>query len=240
MPSFLLALLLALWPGATDDAPAASSVQAAAEAMLARQYPGVAPRLEVRVLRTHGLPEATWPLRVHLPASAEVPRARVQVAVEAETAPGTWTSAGWAMLYVAHYDSVLIPQTDLAKDAELPAESLTAGWMETTRFRGQPLHPDQARALMATHSTLYATRRLPTGRALRTDDVRPPYAANTGDVLVVRYQRGRIQLDLRARARERGFPGDLIRAYADDTDIMYRVRLTGPGTASWIETLSAR
>lgn len=226
------------WIGAPADSlsEASASVQQHAQTILADRFPGESNRLDVRVLRMSNDVEATASARVEFPVLNRVPRGRTQVRVQTHTGNNQWQDAGWAQVYVAHYDSVMMTRRTLSGDEEITADDVYVAWMETTRFRGEPLRASDFEAFRADHP-LFATRRLSDGRALRESDVRPPHAATTGSRVEMRYIRRGVLLRVRCKAREPGFIGDVIRLYAPDTDVTYRARLTGPGTAEWIETL---
>ncbi|ARA94807.1 flagella basal body P-ring formation protein FlgA [Rhodothermaceae bacterium RA] len=240
---FVLLVLPAFRPGPLPDPSeqAAAQVRAAARAWLEARYPSLAPRMEVRVLRLSPeaqdtLAAAALPLRINAPGRAALPRGRTQVALLGGNDTAGWSRLGWALLYVAHYDSVLIPTRRMAADEPLTEDALRTAWVETTTFRGEPLTPAAFRALRA-DGELLAERSLREGRPLRRSDVRPPYAAEVGDAVAMRFQRGRITLLLPCKAREPGFVGDVIRLYSPDTRTTYRARLTAAGAAEWIETL---
>ncbi|MEZ4701571.1 MAG: flagella basal body P-ring formation protein FlgA [Rhodothermales bacterium] len=207
----------------------------AAQSALAEQYPGHEERMEIRLVRTGGDAPADAPLRVRLPAGAGVPKGRIQANLQALSPDGAWQDAGWAQFYVAHFDSVAVPTRALNKDAEIGPDDLVFAWMETTRFAGDPLTPALLRDLAT--APLFAHRHLQADRALQRTDVRPAYAADTGEPLDMIYQRDQLTLIVKGQARSPGFVGDIIRFYAPTTKSMYKVRLTGPGAAEWLETL---
>jgi flagella basal body P-ring formation protein FlgA len=224
-------LALALMPLAA--AAPVPGVAAAAEAVLAERFPDEAHRFEVRVLRTGGAVDETAPLRIDLPSGGEVPRGHTKVDVLARAASG-WERTGWALLYVAHFDSVVVARRSVRRnDAVAPADLGTA-WLETTSFHGEPL---RAVDLAAWGPDLFADRPLREGRALRRGDLRPPFAADTGEAVTLHFQRGAITLELPCHAREPGFVGEEIRLYSSTTDATYRARLTAPGVATWTATL---
>ncbi len=230
-----LALLAALASGPAWGQPAESlpqRIQAAAGEALATRYPDDAHRFRVRIRRLdQGLEAADATLRIALPAAQDVPRGLTQTPVYVGG-----QKTGWALLYVAHYDSVAVPQADLRAGDALTPDQVETAWIETTRFRGEPLRAADLRALSAA-GPVYASRTLRAGRALRHGDLRPPYAADTGEAVEMTYQRGALTFRLRCKAREPGFAGEAIRLYAPTTDAVYRARLTEAGRAEWIETL---
>lgn len=229
----LLSMLLA--PGAfAAESSGDDPILSAATSMLAERYPTEVHRLEVRLVRSGGEVTA-GPLRLEFPATGTLPKAHTQVDVLTETQSG-WQKSGWALLYVAHFDSVVVAGARLGLNAEVQPEQLYVAWMETTRFRGAPLRPADFRVLAET-GPLFATRTVRDGTALRTTDLRPPYAADTGDTVLMQYQRAGMTLELTCKAREKGMNGDEIRLFSPDTGQTYRARLTGPGTAAWTETL---
>ena len=208
-------------------------VRAAARAALAAQFPEAVHRLDVRVRRVSGDLRPLDRFRVVLPAADGLPRGTTQATLEAHDGDG-WQAAGRALLYIAHFDSVMMTRATLASGAPVPPEAVNATWVETTNFRGDPLTPPAFRRLAA---EAVAARRLPEGRLLRLSDLRPPYAAETGEAVLLRYRRGGLAFELPCTARAPGFRGDAIRLFCASTGKTYRARLAEPGTADWIETL---
>ena len=115
---------------------------------------------------------------------------------------------------MAHYDSVLVTTRTIGPSDAISRDDVDVVWRETTRFRGTPL----SAAVFQQDAPLRADRHLQSGRMLRENDVRPPYAVDTGQTVTVQYQRGRLRMTLRCKAREPGFVGDVIRVYAPDND----------------------
>lgn len=208
-----------------------SRTQHLAERQLARRYGAAAQRMQVRVRRVQGV--ESMPVQVRFPSSGDAPRGTIQVRVETRAGGAT---EGWALLYIAHFDSVMVAQHVLASNAPITVDAVAPAWVETTRFRGEPLRPSAFQALQRV-GPLVAARRLRAGQALRAGDVRGPYAADTGEAVLMQYQRAGLRLRIPCTAREPGFAGDTIRLYAPSTRTMYRARLTGSGTAEWTETL---
>ncbi|QXD16014.1 flagellar basal body P-ring formation chaperone FlgA [Rhodocaloribacter litoris] len=231
-------LLLGPMPGqvaAGEPDTLRERLQAAAETLLADRFPEDAPRLRVRVLRTGGEIDPEAALRLRLPAGDGLPRAHIQVDVLGTENGQGGLKTGWALLYIAHFDSVVVARHDLEAGAPVTPGDVSTAWMEVTRFRGEPLRARDFRALA--RDGAFAARMLRAGRALRKDDLRPPLAADTGEAVLMHYRRGSISLRLTCKAREPGLVGDIIRLYFPDAEVTYRARLTGPGTAEWIETL---
>ena len=234
-----LRVLLIGWIGWIAMAPASSAQPANADALrvatraaLAASFADEVHRLAIEVKRASGGAETVDRPRVAFRTLDELPRGAAQVRVFRRQ--GTrWTRAGWALLHVAHYDSVLVTGRTLTPGDAITPDDVRTRWRETTRFRGTPL----TAAAFERHDALYAARHLRAGRLLRDGDVRPAYAADTGQSVTVQYQRGLLQMRIRCKAREPGFVGDVIQVYAPDNDTAYRVRLTRPGRATWIETL---
>ncbi|GAB5519414.1 MAG: hypothetical protein RhofKO_16650 [Rhodothermales bacterium] len=222
----VLAFAISLFLVASD---AEQAVEQAAKAYLAAHYPADAHRLDVEVRRMGGGVVEGADLDVRFRAfAAELPKGRTQVEV--------WQGrekTGWALLYVTHYDSVLVTNATLNRDAPVDATDLDVAWMDVTRFNGEPMRPSD----LAELSEAFATRRINAGRALRRDDLREAFAADLGVTVVMRYERNGFRFDFSAKARQRGAVGDIIKLYVEDTDVTYRARLTAPGKAEWIETL---
>ena len=229
-------LLLGPAPDSTTDSTTDStSVADAAQQVLAKQFATPAHQLDVRVLRGPEL-AAEGPLRVVFMSMDRMPkgRARAQLFTKSQN---QWTRAGWASLYVAHYDSVMVLDANVRAGDHVDASALRAVWMEITRFPGDPLRASDYRSARQ-QGSLLAAHHLREGKALRTSDVRPPYAANTGTTVEMKHDRRGLVLRLPCKAREPGFVGDVVRLFAPSTNTTYRARLTGAGTAQWIETLN--
>lgn len=233
----LTGLLLVMAPQATaQDASAESAIAGAAEELLTDRFSLTPRQLEIEVNRLAGEAASVQnDVRVSASSLRRLPRGRLQVDVK-EHNGSSWTERGWALLDVAHYDSVAVIETTAGSDDEVDASDLRLIWTETTRFHGEPLRADRLRELKQ-QDTLHATRRLTQGSTLREGDLRPSYAAETGSTVVMEYERGSLTLELRCQARQPGLVGDEIRLYNPDTEATYRARLTGPRTAEWIETL---
>ncbi|GEM_PF-951864 len=203
-----------------------------AKAYFTEHFPDDAQRFEVRVLRFSGAIPTSEPIRIALPAATTLPRAHTQVKILS----GDGRDIGHAMLYVAHFDSLIVARSRIAPDGIVSEGEITVAWMETTRMHGTPLRASDFRQMLST-GPVHARRLIREGQVFRTSDVRAAYAVETGDPVLMTYGRGQITLKLSCSAREPGTYGDVIRVYNSDTSTMYRARLTGPGRAVWIETL---
>ncbi|NNF58628.1 MAG: flagellar basal body P-ring formation protein FlgA [Rhodothermaceae bacterium] len=235
VPVFVLATMMG---GITSRASSAQSladpgraearVRTAAERLIAERFPEAAARLEPRVLRLAAEVPGEGSLRLELAVSDGLPRGHTRADLYDDS-----ERLGWALLYVAHFDSVLIARHDHARGEPLDDAALETAWLETTRFHGDPALPSALRT--TTRPT--ARRALSAGDALRASDLAWPTAVDTGDAIRVRYARRGFALVLDAQARERGAVGETIRVHARATGATYRVRLTAPGEADWLETL---
>ncbi len=219
-------------PAAWAQPANADALHRATRAALADAFPDDVARLQIDVKRASGEAGTVSQPRVAFRPLDRLPRGAAQVQVYQRT-NGQWTRAGWALLHVAHYDSVLVTTRTIGPGDAITRDDVRITWRETTRFRGTPL----AATVFRHDATLRADRHLRSGRLLRENDVRPPYAVDTGQTVTVQYQRGRLRMVLRCKAREPGFVGDVIRVYAPDNDAAYRARLVDAGRATWIETL---
>ena len=233
----LIGLLHAVTPAPSqeDDAAIRAAIQKAATAAWEAHLAGTVTAVELHVLRFGGEIDPNLPLRVHFPARPAVPRGRSQVTVEALIDSIGWQKAGWAWLNVAHFDSVAIAQRVVTKDEALAAEDAVGIWMDITKFPGTPLHPRVLRERVASE-TAFLTKTVTANRPLRLSDIRPPYAADTGDSVIMHYNRNGVSLELSCKARGRGLTGDIIRLYSPTSKRTYRARLTAAGRADWIET----
>lgn len=218
-----------------DDEATAAAVRDAALLHLAERYPDHAHRLRVRVVRLRTSATSEDRIRLRLSNSEGVPRGHAQARLSTETASGA-QEAGWAVLYVAHFDSVVVAARDLAAGDRIHAHDLGTAWMEVTSFRGQPMGVSALAPLRAGNA-VFATQPIASGEALRTGDLRPPLAADTGERVTLTYHRGPILLRLTGTARQQGVVGDIVRVYSDATQNTYKARLTGPGRAEWVDTL---
>lgn len=207
------------------------AVAEVAAELIGRRFPGFASGLQVRVVRMGGELKAAGTLSVRLPRLDGVPSGHTQVRLLSGD-----QEVGWALLYVAHYDSVAVAQGDLETDRLIGPGDLHFAWLDLTQFRGKPLLRDRFLE-MGTEGELYTTRRLRAGDALRAGDLRPPFAAETGSRVVMTYRKGAISLRLSCEAREPGTRGAVVRLYNSDTRTTYKARLTGDGRADWVETL---
>lgn len=226
----LITLLTAL--AGTTDAPEAR-VRAAAIELLTETYPEMAPSLAVRVERI-SVGTLGEELRVRL-QNPGVPRAHAKVDV-LQRENGVWKESGWAILYVAHFDSVAVSRRALPRGESVSASDVAGAWIETTRFHGQPVTMERFRALVGDAGAV-TERSVASGEPLREGDLRRPWAVNTGDAVSLRYERPGFYMELKTRARERGAVDDEIRVYCEDTGATYRARLTAPGRGIWLETL---
>lgn len=241
---YLIAVLTVLVPsaGAALKGPAAvafdevssETVRSTVEADFAERFPDIAPHLDVRVVRMQSAVETASALRVRFNQSDAIPRGHARIRLMALN-EGSWNEAGWALLYVSHFDSVGVALNDVSPGQAVSPSDVTFAWMETTRFRGEPLRPHELRG--PDDETLFARRPLRAGEVVRTDDLRPSFAAETGQTITVTYRRGGLHMKLRCLAREPGHLGDIIRAYNPDTKSTYQVVLTGSGSAKWKSTL---
>lgn len=236
---YIAALLTVLLPtsgAALQDGDEISSedVRIAAVELLEERFPGLAASMHVRVERVGSNVEGATAVRIRLNHSESIPKGRTQVRLMALN-DNAWSDAGWALLYVAHFDSIAIAQNTISKDDAVAEGDITFAWMETTTFRGEPLRPSVYHDLSG--DGLFAMRLLRAGESIRADDVRPAFAVETGQSFTMIYDRNGVTLRVTCQAREPGHTGDVIRAYSPDTKATYKVELTGPGAAIWKSTL---
>lgn len=234
--TILLPFLLLCETGSSYASDRAKAiVQATAQETIEQRFPDDAHRLEVRVIRTSGEWDEEKDLRLLFPSGEELPRAHTQVRILTGSDIDGWQENGWAYLYVAHFDSVAMSGTTLLKNERIDPSWISYSWIETTNFHGKPLRPRDI-VLLLKEGDIFASRAIKEGKVLRRNDVRSAYAADTGDAVYMSYRRGRINLTVPCQAREPGSQGDVIRLYSTETQTNYRARLTGPGTAEWVET----
>ena len=204
----------------------------AVEAILIDRYPHRQTNLHVRIVRTGGTIDLNGPFEILFRETREVPRALQRVEVQSTEKNET----GWALVYIAHYDSVLAINRSVKKDERVSADDLNAVWTETTRFHGEPLTPATVRHLLA-NGDIFANRFVTADRILKRQDLRNAYAVSTGQSVSMHYQRRGISLSLTCKARSQGFTGDLVKLYSPDTQLMYKAKIIGPGVTVWVETL---
>lgn len=240
LASLLLGLQLAwvcfVLPGAHAQRPATATVRRAAENELVNHFPESGSSTKVRVRRLRGEIDSTARIRVNFAERRGPPRGLARADIEVRTTSGSWKVAGWALLYVAHYDSVMTTSTRVRAGEKLSAENVEATWIETTDFRGSPITTEMYRNRLD-EGVLVAARLVQAGRPLRGSDVRRPHAAETGSPIDVHYWRGRFSLRLSCKAREPGFTEEIIRVYCPDTQTTYRARIVTASAARWVETL---
>lgn len=203
-------------------------MRAAAERYLAAHFPTAVHRLDARVVRVNADLDPDAVLDLVLAAPDGMPTGSTRADLYADG-----VRAGSAMLYIARYDSVLVARRALSRGDTLTANAVETAWMETTRFHGEPALTGALHVPMAPT----ARRSLDAGEALRTTDLAWPTAVDTGDPVRVRYARRGVLMTLDGQAREPGAVGETLRVFSRATGATYRVRLTAPGEADWIETL---
>ena len=232
----LFLILLALLPAHhRSQSPMEERIIGAALETLSARYPDEAHRFEVRVVRLQGDPEEGFPLRLRFINNRDVPRAHVRAEIQQDR-DGSWLRTGWATLYVAHYDSVIVAKRRLHKRERVDESAFMVGWQDVTSFRGFLLQTGRYRRLLA-NDALIADQIIEAGEVVRENALRNPFAAQLGDLVQMHYKQGNINLKIPTRARNEGQIGDLIRVYASSTKNMYRVRLTDKGQAEWQATL---
>lgn len=219
----------------SDDPELHNRIVEAVETTLAQKFPANRHRLQVSVVRTGGDLDATAPLRVVFREAPALPRSHLQIKIQ-QPQGQDWQESGWAMLYVAHFDSVGVVTRRLEKDETLSPADIRFSWMETTRFHGDPLTPAVLRRLQA-KGELFASRHLKAERTLRAGDVRNALDVELGQSVIMAYSRDTFLLEFTCKARMQGFVGDEIKLFAPATNKTYRARITAPGRAQWLETL---
>ncbi len=207
----------------------ASRVEDQASSEYLRRYGAVASHVEIEVVRVTGDVDGEAGFTIDWPDSP--PHGTVQVRLTGNT--GT---AGWAMMRIRHLDYAAQAERDIAAGDEMHPSDLTYSLVDLSKVRGEPLTEDSVKRLAA-GGEIIAQRSIRAGRAIRTIDVANPPIAEVGASIVMDYERAGIRFSLTCTAREAGSEGDAIRLYSSDTRSTYRARLTGPGTAQWIETL---
>lgn len=233
----LTGLLLVLGPvGRSQAQEGKKAVREAATQTLASRYPESAAHLDVRVRRVRGSIDTTKALQLTFPEQEGTPTGPARVDLRTRGPSGAWADAGWALLHVARFDSVVTVQGRVRRGEAIPPAQVETAWIETTDLYGDPLRADDFRDRTA-NGPVIAERHIQSGRVLRTEDVRLPYTADTGSSIRIHYRRGRLHFELSCKAREPGFVDEVIRVHCPDLNTMYRARLTGEHTAQWIETL---
>ncbi|MEX0599892.1 MAG: flagellar basal body P-ring formation chaperone FlgA [Rhodothermales bacterium] len=225
----------ALNTGPADDDRITERVQTAAEAYLAVRFPDHVDRLRVRVVRLNTSLGPEAPLRLDITSDDGVPRGHTQARLHTDTGSGS-TNAGWAVLYVTHFDSIAVARSDLSAGDRVAASDIGTAWIDVTTFRGRPLNRRNLEQLRDDEA-IYAVKRITSGDILRDGDLRPPLAVDTGEQVTLTYRRGPIHLTMTCRARRPGVVGDVVRLYNESTQSTYKARLTGRAEAEWIETL---
>ncbi|WP_263787576.1 flagellar basal body P-ring formation chaperone FlgA [Salinibacter grassmerensis] len=233
----LLGLIAASGPQAlrAQDSGAEAAVQRAATQKIAARHPESADHLEVRVRRVRGTVDSTAQLRLELPDRGIVTGGLTRARVRARTASG-WGDAGWAMLRVTRYDSVLTTRSRIEQGESIGPDDVSRAWMSVSDLHGDPLRASKFRA-QREKGTLVADRYLRSERVLRTRDVRPPYAVDPGTDTDMYYRRGRVSFRLSCTVRETGFVEDVVRVYCPDTRKTYQARVRTEEAVEWVKTL---
>ncbi len=214
--------------------PVGIRLRHAIDSLLVEAFPALVGHLEPRLVRYQVAELDRFQLR--LPPAVDDPTGSLQVEIWAPDMRGAWHKAGWALFYVARYDSVVVARQALRRSEPVDPAALELVWQETTRLRTPPLTPDALRRLQP-QGPLLAVRSVAAGEVLRANDLRPPYAVQTGETVWMHYRRGSILLRLPCQARTAGFVGDVIELYAPQTRATYRGRIVAPGLVEWIATL---
>lgn len=228
----LVALLFAVGataqsgPRQSDDANEA--IVDGANADISARWPELAQRVEVRVLRMTGdEAEMDGDLRVRLLTDAP-PRGRTSAELHVRDASGSWRRVGWALLEVAWFGEAVILTESVQRGAPISREAFKVERTDITNVTAPLVAMD---SLGGENWT--AARTLASGTTLTVDLVERPNAANRGDAVRFRYERGAVAIDLVGEARERGAVGDVIRVYSSDTRSTHRVLMTAPGEGIW-------
>ena len=221
------------YPGRTQDLHA--RITEAAETVLSNRYTLPDTHLEVRVVRTGGDIGESGPLELFWPDRPEVPKALLRVNIHSQVGHSN-RQEGWALLYIAHFDSVLVANRSIKNSEGVLESDVSTIWAETTRFHGNPLSPESFRQL-AKQGDIYSNRYLSEKKILKENDLRNAYDVDTGQQVIMHYNRNGISLELTCKSRNRGFKGDLIKLFSPDTQHTYKARITASQTATWVETL---
>ena len=187
-------------------------------------------------MRTGGTINERGSLDLIWPERHEMPKALLRVTVQSKDAQTQHVDTGWALLYIAHYDSVLVLNRRIKQDEHVLDTDLSIIWSETTRFHGNPLTPRYYKAL-ASAGTVYANRYIAENRTLKKNDLRNAFDVVTGQQVIMTYIRNGITLELTCKSRNKGFKGDIVKLFSPDTQHMYKARISGPQKADWVETL---
>ncbi len=194
----------------------------------AHRYDVTERQIEIEVVRVTGKLEEQ-DLTIEWPDDAPV--GTVQLRVTDQNG-----SRGWALMRIHHFASSAHAVRDISAGESISPSDLTFSMVNLISVRGEPLTRERL-ADYADDDGLIALRRIRAGAPLRTSDIGPAPIAEVGTSIVMDYQRGGVHLRITCKARESGATGDIIRLYAPDTRTTYRARLTGQGSAEWIETL---
>ena len=236
-------VLLGLWAllggalaGQAQDGSPEAAVQRAAEQLMASRHPESARHLDVRVRRVRGSIDSTARLKLELLNRGTVPEGLTRARVRTKGSSGGWRDAGWAMLRVARYDSVLTTHGRIKQGASIGPDDVERAWMNVTDLHGEPLRASEFRGQQE-QGPLVADRHLRPERVLRTGDVRPPYAVGPGTDTDMYYRRGRVTFRLSCTVREPGFVEEVVRVYCSDTRKTYQARVQTEEAVRWVKTL---
>lgn len=223
-------------PLQAQDGGAEAAVQRIAEQKIAARHPESASHLEVRVRRVRGSIDSTAQLRLSLPDRGTVPSGLTRARVEAKASSGGWSDAGWAMLRVARFDTVLTTRRRIERGERIEPTDVERSWINVTDLHGEPLRASAFRRRQD-DGALVADRHLRSERTLRAGDVRRPYAVDVGTSTEMYYRRGRVTFRLSCTVRETGFLEEVVRVYCPDTRKTYQARVRTEETVRWVKTL---
>ena len=229
----LIFLLSPLFPGRAIDLH--ERISKTAEADLISRYEASNAAFEVRVVRTGGDITKRGSIELIWPEQIDIPKALLRVHVQSRD-PLANSYTGWALLYIAHFDSVLVLNHSAKNNDRVSDSDISTIWTETTRFHGTPLTPQHYRQLKAS-GNVYANRFLSEQRMLKATDLRNAFDVETGQQVIMTYLRNGITLELSCKSRNKGYKGDIIKLFSSDTQQMYKARILGPQKAIWVETL---
>ncbi|MFW5972460.1 MAG: flagellar basal body P-ring formation chaperone FlgA [Bacteroidota bacterium] len=219
--ALLIALFISSGPDVVDD------VRDAAEQSFQQTYGSLGYEIEIEVLRLTGT-LSEGPMRVSW-ASAKPPRGTAQVRID------DGEESGWALLKLRYFTDVAHLSVDARGGDVISPADVQLIRTDVTAFRGEPLTADLLEALFE-GGDVTTSRMLRAGRPLQRSDLSLAAIIDVGSTVLMTYERGGIELRLSCAARDAGAEGDVIRLYSSDTRTTYRARITGAGTAQWIET----
>lgn len=222
-------LLISLLSTSMPSVDIHSQVEAHVVDRFLQHYRSVDTHVEIDVVRVTGLVDGEADFTIHWPD--EPPHGTVQLRITDDDG-----ARGWVMMRIRHLEYAAHATRDIAAGETMTASDISYALVDRAPTRGRLLTRASIDQLLD-EGEVVAFRRIRTDRPLRPSDVGHAPIVEVGSSIVMDYQRGGVHFRITSTAREPGSEGEAIRLYSPETRSTYRARITGPGSAQWIETL---